>query len=150
MFFRGVKSPLVPFVPSLGTILSTIIVFTMLATETLQPVPDYTPPTNPGLKVPHVVPGKSDGRDIEGDFPLDQIVIDRKHFYLNLCNLISYGKSDGKVTEFPLGTQVISCDRYGASAWTVTARIVTLLPNGEPQLYFLKACSNEWRGRRMG
>lgn len=38
----------------------------------------WTPPTFSAGKVPQVVPGKSNNQDIEGDFPLDQIVIDRK------------------------------------------------------------------------
>jgi hypothetical protein len=50
----------------------------MMAIETKLTVPDWTPPTNPGLQVPLVTPGKSQGQIIEGDFPLDQIVIDRE------------------------------------------------------------------------
>lgn len=38
----------------------------------------WTPPTFSAGKVPQVIPGKSNNREIEGDFPLDQIVIDRK------------------------------------------------------------------------
>ncbi|KAL8649618.1 MAG: hypothetical protein Q9226_005499 [Calogaya cf. arnoldii] len=37
----------------------------------------WTPPTFSAGKVPQVVPGRSNNQDIEGDFPLDQIVIDR-------------------------------------------------------------------------
>jgi hypothetical protein len=40
--------------------------------------------------------------------------------------------------ELPPGTQIHSCDRYGASAWTVTARITTTLAGGTPKFYFLK------------
>lgn len=36
------------------------------------------PPTFPAGNVPQVIPGKSSGQEIEGDFPLDQLVIDRK------------------------------------------------------------------------
>ena len=38
----------------------------------------WTPPTFSAGKVPQVIPGKSNDRGIESDFPLDQIVIDRK------------------------------------------------------------------------
>lgn len=38
----------------------------------------WTPPTVSAGKVPQVIPGRSNNQDIEGDFPLDQIVIDRK------------------------------------------------------------------------
>lgn len=88
-FFHRVQSQLISFVPGRDTIPSTAIVFEMLATETKQQVPDYTPPTNPGLKIPLVVPGKSDGRVIEGDFPLDQIVIDRKHFDVRFASWLT-------------------------------------------------------------
>ncbi|KAL8897326.1 MAG: hypothetical protein Q9192_002630, partial [Flavoplaca navasiana] len=36
----------------------------------------WTPPTFSAGKVPQVVPGRSNDQDIEGDFPLDQVVID--------------------------------------------------------------------------
>ncbi|KAJ5834798.1 Fructosamine/Ketosamine-3-kinase [Penicillium robsamsonii] len=89
-------------------------------------VPEWTPPTFSVGNVPLVTPARSRGQDIEGDFPLDQIVVDH----------------------FPPGTQVHSCDRYGASAWTVTARIITTLSNGEPKLYFLK-CAEKDQGKAM-
>ena len=38
----------------------------------------WTPPTFCAGKVPQVIPGKSNDLEIEGDFPLDQIVIDSK------------------------------------------------------------------------
>ncbi|KAJ6024283.1 Fructosamine/Ketosamine-3-kinase [Penicillium herquei] len=50
--------------------------------------------------------------------------------------------------ELPLGTQVHSCERHGESAWTVTAKIVTTLPNGKPKLYFLK-CAEDAQGKAM-
>ncbi|KAL9577139.1 MAG: hypothetical protein Q9212_006562 [Teloschistes hypoglaucus] len=37
----------------------------------------WTPPIISAGKVPQVIPGKSHGQEIEGDFPLDQIVIDQ-------------------------------------------------------------------------
>ncbi|TAQ86947.1 hypothetical protein B7494_g4729 [Chlorociboria aeruginascens] len=82
----------------------------------------WTPPTFSAGKVPEVVPGKSGDENIEGDFPLDQLVIDR--------------------------TIVHSCDRYGASAWTVTARITATLADGEPKSYFLK-CAEDSQGKAM-
>ena len=38
----------------------------------------WTPPTFSAGKVPQVIPGKSNDQEIEGDFPLDQVVIERK------------------------------------------------------------------------
>jgi hypothetical protein len=48
------------------------------SSHTVEPVP-YVQPKRHG-KVPEVVPGTSGGKVIEGDFPLDQIVIDRNVF----------------------------------------------------------------------
>ncbi|KAH6632839.1 Fructosamine kinase-domain-containing protein [Chaetomium tenue] len=76
--------------------------------------------------IPEVAPGSSGGKPVEGDFPLDQVVID----------------------EFPPGTVVRSCNRYGASDWTVAARIETILASGEPKSYFLK-CAEYDQGRAM-
>ena len=45
---------------------------TDIVTETL------APSTSLAGNLSHVVPGKSNDQDIKGDFPLDQIVIDRK------------------------------------------------------------------------
>ncbi|KAL8833637.1 MAG: hypothetical protein Q9170_004158 [Blastenia crenularia] len=86
----------------------------------------WTPPTFSAGKVPQVVPGKSHDQEIEGDFPLDQVVID----------------------QLPTGTQIHSSDRYGASAWTVTARITTTSADGEPKFYFLK-CAEDVQGKAM-
>jgi len=69
---------------------------------------------------------QSGARSASGDFLLDHNVI--VHF-LN-------------------GTKVLSADRYGSSAWTITARINVELPNGTPKRYFLK-CATEDAGRAM-
>ncbi|KAL8647101.1 MAG: hypothetical protein Q9210_005753 [Variospora velana] len=45
-------------------------------TDTLTEI--WTPPTFSAGKVIQVVPGKSNNQEIEGDFPLDQTIIDRK------------------------------------------------------------------------
>lgn len=37
----------------------------------------WTPPKVSAVNIPGVIPGRSNGQEIEGDFPLDQIVIDR-------------------------------------------------------------------------
>lgn len=49
-----------------------------MATQTELSVPLWTPPTFCAGKVPLVTPALSRGQEIEGDFPLDQIVLDRK------------------------------------------------------------------------
>ncbi len=63
---------------------------------------------------------------IGGDFPLDENVI----------------------AHLPEHTKVLSADRYGSSAWTVTVRIATELPDGTPKKYFLK-CATESAGHAM-
>ena len=63
---------------------------------------------------------------VGGNFPLDKNVIS--------C--------------FPEGTKILSADRYGSSAWTVTARIFTELADGTPKKYFLK-CATEDAGHAM-
>jgi len=39
----------------------------------------WTPPTFSEGKIPQVTPGTSGDQQIGGDFPLDQVVIDRKY-----------------------------------------------------------------------
>lgn len=63
---------------------------------------------------------------ISGDFPLDENV----------------------VAGLPNGTKVISANKFGTSAWTITARINVKLPDGTPVRYFLK-CAAEDSGRVM-
>jgi len=63
---------------------------------------------------------------VGGDFPLDENVIS--------C--------------LPQNTKFLSAERYGSSAWTVTARITTELADGTPKKYFLK-CATEDAGRAM-
>jgi hypothetical protein len=41
-------------------------------------VEEWQPPTESLGRVPLVIPGKSGDKAIEGDFPLDQVVIDRR------------------------------------------------------------------------
>jgi protein-ribulosamine 3-kinase len=61
-----------------------------------------------------------------GDFPLDENVL----------------------ANFPKGTKVLSANRFGTSAWTITARINVELPGRAHARYFLK-CAAEDRGRVM-
>ncbi|KAF2671660.1 hypothetical protein BT63DRAFT_422204 [Microthyrium microscopicum] len=89
-------------------------------------VEQWKPPTESLGRVPLVTPGKSGDKPIEGDFPLDQVVID----------------------QLPPGTVVHSCNRYGASAWTVTARIETTTADGEEQFFFVK-CADADQGKAM-
>lgn len=72
-----------------------------------------------------VVP-RPDGRLIFGDFPLDENII--------AC--------------FPNGTKVFSAGRFGASEWTITARINVGFLDGAHARYFVK-CAAEERGRVM-
>ncbi|KAI0540427.1 Fructosamine kinase-domain-containing protein [Xylaria digitata] len=43
------------------------------------------------------------------------------------------------LAQFPVGTRILSANRFGASTWTVTARLHLKLPNGSEQLIFLKS-----------
>lgn len=54
----------------------------MLATKTKEDSADCKYSAKPGIRVPLVIPAKSDGREIEGDFSLDPSVIDRTLFCL--------------------------------------------------------------------
>lgn len=63
---------------------------------------------------------------VSGDFPLDENI----------------------VAKFPEGTKILSANRYGTSAWTITARLNVQLPDGSQQRFFLK-CATEDGGRLM-
>ncbi|KAH4029372.1 protein-ribulosamine 3-kinase [Parastagonospora nodorum] len=80
-------------------------------------------------KLPKVQRGCSGGKIVQGDFPLDQIVIDK----------------------LSPGTIVLSCNQHGVNEWTVVAKIVTRLENSDLDVeksYFLK-CAEYEQGRVM-
>jgi protein-ribulosamine 3-kinase len=52
------------------------------------------------------------------------------------------------VAKFPEGTKVISANRWGTSAWTITARLEIELSDVSHERYFLKCASGD-RGRIM-
>ncbi|KAI4641635.1 hypothetical protein J4E93_007733 [Alternaria ventricosa] len=64
--------------------------------------------------------------DSKGDFPIDEAVL----------------------RTLPEGSNVLSSNRHGFSDWTVTARLVVLLPDGVEKKYFLKIATEE-AGRVM-
>lgn len=68
----------------------------------------------------------SEALSAEGDFPLDENVLN----------------------QFPPGTRILSANQYGTSAWTITARLTVELPDGSKSRYFLK-CASEDHGRVM-
>jgi len=43
------------------------------------------------------------------------------------------------ITQFPLGTRVISVDRCGRSTWTTITHITGELADGTPKRYFIKS-----------
>ena len=47
------------------------------------------------------------------------------------------------IAHFPPGSQVLSANRYGSSAWTVIRVIITELPDGAPKKYFLKSATGK-------
>ena len=63
---------------------------------------------------------------VQGNFPLDEAVLDA----------------------MPEGTRILSAEAYGYSAWTITARVATVLPDGTLKKYFLK-CASEDHGKTM-
>ncbi|KAK5741604.1 hypothetical protein LTR17_003809 [Elasticomyces elasticus] len=68
----------------------------------------------------------SEQSHVESDFPIDNSIFEA----------------------LPQGTKIMSAQRYGTSAWTVTARIRTQLAGGTEKKYFLK-CASEDPGRVM-
>ncbi|KAI0967868.1 Fructosamine kinase-domain-containing protein [Xylaria arbuscula] len=46
---------------------------------------------------------------------------------------------DNVLVQFPAQTQILSANRFGTSAWTVTARLHLKLPDGSEQRVFLKS-----------
>ncbi|KAF7529464.1 hypothetical protein G7054_g9840 [Neopestalotiopsis clavispora] len=73
-----------------------------------------------------VVAIRSQVADVEGDFPMDDAVIDL----------------------FPPGTIVHSAESYGSSEWTQTGCVTVTLPEGEMKRFFLKLSFREL-GERM-
>jgi protein-ribulosamine 3-kinase len=69
---------------------------------------------------------RSENLFVHGDFPID----------------------DNVVAEFPKGTKILSANRFGTSAWTITARLKVQLPDGTESRYFLK-CAAEDAGRLL-
>jgi hypothetical protein len=59
-------------------------------TETVE---EWQPPTESLGRVPLVTPGKSGDKHIEGDFPLDQVVIDREYSLRLASSLLTVAKS---------------------------------------------------------
>jgi protein-ribulosamine 3-kinase len=55
---------------------------------------------------------------------------------------------DNIIAKFPEGTEVVSANRYGTSAWAATARLHLKFPDGSDQRYFLK-CAPERHGRTL-
>lgn len=76
--------------------------------------------------------------DIGGNFPLDENVIAGQRF-----DHSSFSHLTSRMTALPKGTSVISADSFGSSAWTVTARVNVVSPDGAPKSYFLKVCNRK-------
>ena len=45
----------------------------------------------------------------------------------------------------PRGTKVVSAETCGISAWTKTAKVSVILPDGHPKRYFLKVSLDAFR-----
>jgi protein-ribulosamine 3-kinase len=76
---------------------------------------------------------QSSNQRFGGDFPLDDAVIQSKCSDMKIQE-----RSTLSVLELPEGTKILSADSYGFSAWTVTARISTILADGSEKHFFLK------------
>lgn len=74
---------------------------------------------------------------IEGNFPIHKAVVEGKNALhrLSICRS-AYIDTDFAV--FPRGTKVASAASCGISAWTKTAKVSVVLPDGSPKRYFLK------------
>jgi protein-ribulosamine 3-kinase len=55
---------------------------------------------------------------------------------------------DNVIAKLPEGTKILASNRFGKSAWTITARLNVQLPDGSEEQYFLK-CAAEEAGRQM-
>ncbi|MCJ1477256.1 hypothetical protein MMC13_005927 [Lambiella insularis] len=53
---------------------------------------------------------------------------------------------DAIIHALPPGLKIVSADSYGSSAWSVTARINAVCPDGSPARFFLK-CTTETSGK---
>lgn len=59
-----------------------------------------------------------------------------------------FALDDNVLTKFPKGTKIISANKFGTSAWTVTARLQVELPDGSQSPLFLK-CATGITGRLL-
>lgn len=80
---------------------------------------------------------------IKGNFPIHKAVTKGKDAVnvMNACipqNIPSANKEIFNFAVLPRGTKVVSADSCGVSAWTTTAKVSVILPDGSPKKYFLK------------
>jgi protein-ribulosamine 3-kinase len=79
--------------------------------------------------------------------PTLQALIDNSHADGSLYDG-NFRVDNEVLRQFPEGTKVLSAHRFGASAWTVTARLHLELPDGSDKRYFLKSAP-EAHGRTL-
>ena len=71
---------------------------------------------------------------VEGNFPIHKAVVK------GISHFTGYPRAgtDTNLAVFPRGTKIMTADSCGISAWTKTAKVSVILPNGSPKRYFLK------------
>lgn len=77
---------------------------------------------------------------VEGNFPIHKAVVK------GLSHFIGYPRAgtDTNLAVLPRGTKIVMADSCGISAWTKTAKVSVILPNGSPKSYFLKVTLPTW------
>lgn len=78
--------------------------------------------------------------DIQGNFRLHSAVVDGAISFSPPGDS-QISNSACVVAVMPAGTNVLEAEAWGTSAWTKTAKITTLLPDGTPKRYFVKVRS---------
>ncbi|KAK5717438.1 hypothetical protein LTR17_016125 [Elasticomyces elasticus] len=81
--------------------------------------------------------------EVEGDFLLHKAVLNGMSSVPNGKEYLSRTEAGLKTTVMPMGTKVLTAERYGTSAWARTGKITVLSPENEHKRYFLKCITGK-------
>lgn len=70
---------------------------------------------------------------LDGEFPVDEAMIEG-----TICPRIVRSLFLTLTIALPAGINFVSAEPYGNSAWTITGKVFTTLPDGSEKLFFLK------------
>jgi hypothetical protein len=70
-----------------------------------------------------------------GKISINQTVMKSEHDHCELRTLLVITLNG---VAMPIGTNLISVESHGYSAWTTTAKVSAILPDQDSKLYFLK------------